>query len=78
MKDKEMKMKKVFIIIISIILSISTLYAGDTRYNENMHTPQDVTGGTTISPQTGTLSLPFTDVALPGMNGLNFEVTRTY
>lgn len=78
MRLKVMNMKNLFMIIVIIVLSTGSLYAGDTRYNENMHTPQDVWGGTAVSPQTGSLSLSFTDFTLPGMNGMDFSVSRAY
>jgi hypothetical protein len=65
-------------IVIFTLININIFSNEDTRYNENLNTPQDVSGGGNVSPQTGALNIGVTDLALPGRNGLNFEVTRTY
>ena len=71
-------MKKTMLLIAAMLITTFFLPAEDTRYNENLNTPQGAGDSGTVSTQTGALSFSVTDIALPGMNGLNFEVIRTY
>lgn len=71
-------MKKIIILLTLLILITLGTFPQDNRYNENMNMPQDIGGGGNVSPQTGSLTISSADIALPSMNGLNFEVNRTY
>jgi hypothetical protein len=74
-------MKKSNSIIIAILLSVvSTLafgQAGDNRYHADKNLPFNQKAGE-VNPQTGEVTLSFTDVALPGRAGMNFSFGRTW
>jgi hypothetical protein len=59
-----------------ITLALST-YAQDTRYHGDKNLPFNQKAGE-VNPQTGEVTLSFTDVALPGRAGMNFTFGRTW
>jgi YD repeat-containing protein len=68
-------MKKILFYVL-ITLALST-HAQDTRYHADKNLPFNQKAGE-VNPQTGEVTLSYTDVALPGRAGMNFTFGRTW
>jgi hypothetical protein len=70
-------MKDLIVVFIIICLPFSTFPQADTRYDAGMNLPFNEKAGE-VNPQTGNLSLSFTDVSLPGRGGMHFSFGRMW
>ena len=70
-------MKSKLIFILMMVVSLSGIYAQDTRYDADKNLPFNEKSGD-VNPQTGNLTLNYTDVSLPGRAGFNFTFSRVW
>jgi len=68
-------MRKI-LLLVALFLAIS-LNAQDSRYDAGLNLPFNEKAGD-VNPQTGNLTLGFTDVSLPGRAGFDFTFGRTW
>src|SRR5512137_1119137 len=69
---------KSFLTIAIIILTAAVMFGQqDTRYDAGLNLPFNEKAGD-VNPQTGNITLSFTDVTLPGRAGHNFTFGRTW
>jgi hypothetical protein len=70
-------MNKKMLSIILLLLSPLAFSQQDTRYDAGLNLPFNEKAGD-VNPQTGNITLNFTDVNLPGRAGYNFTFSRFY
>ncbi len=74
-KTKHLK-KLLLVLFLGIAQAFTAFAQGDVRYNANMNLPFNEKAGD-VNPQTGELTLSFTDLYLPGRGGMDFSFGRT-
>ncbi len=79
MKTKSGYFKKIILLLTLLLLFTPSLgfTQSDTRYDSGLNLPFNKKAGN-VNPQTGNITLKYTDVALPGRAGMNFTFTRIW
>ena len=69
--------RNLIILALLIITPFAAFSQSDSRYDSGLNLPFNQKAGD-VNPQTGNLTLSFTDLALPGRAGLNFSFSRIW
>jgi hypothetical protein len=80
-EEKTMSIKIIFrtitMLVLAAVLAVNLCAQSDSRYDAGLNLPFNRKAGD-VNPQTGNLTLSFTDVALPGRAGMNFSFSRVW